>query len=124
MPPKRGLLASLLIVSPILLLTPYITLRKHYALPTPLIAPFDSFGKAQLSEANILETSRYLSESIGYRTVGTAEHAAGDVWLLNQVEKIRDMCEDAIRKRPDRKLECEVWHQQGSGAHRYVRSAS
>lgn len=118
MPAPRSLLASLLIVSPILLLTPYLTLRKHYELPTPLVAPFTDSGAPQISEANILETSRYLSETIGYRTVGTAEHAAGDAWLLAQAEKIRVLCEDAVRRRPGRKLECEVWHQQGSGAHR------
>lgn len=77
-------------------------------------------GLPQLSEAQVLAYAKYLSEDIGYRTVGTKEHALGDAWMLKQVEALRAQCDDAVRANPERKLECEVWHQQGSGSHRCV----
>jgi hypothetical protein len=77
-------------------------------------------GLPQISEAQVLAHVRVLSEDIGFRTVGTKEHAEGDAWLLDQVEKLREQCEEAVRRTPGRKLECEVWRQQGSGTHRYV----
>lgn len=74
----------------------------------------------RLSEARILAHAKYLSEDIGYRTVGTVEHALGDAWMLQEAHAVREECDKIIRAHPERKLECEVWHQQGSGAHRYV----
>ena len=40
--------------------------------------------------------------------------------MLRQAEDVRAQCEAVVRAVPGRKLECEVWHQQGSGHHRYV----
>lgn len=74
----------------------------------------------QVSEAQILAHAKYLSEDIGYRTVGTREHALGDEWVLNQAEALRSECEAVVRAHPERRLQCEVWHQQGSGNHRCV----
>lgn len=75
-------------------------------------------GLPQISEARILAHAQYLSEDIGYRTVGTREHANGDAYVLAQAEALRKECEDVVRAQPGRKLECEVWHQRGSGSHR------
>ena len=75
-------------------------------------------GLPQLSEARILAHAQRLSEEIGFRTVGTREHANGDVYVLLQAEALRKQCEEIVRAVPGRKLECEVWHQIGSGSHR------
>ncbi|CCM00596.1 uncharacterized protein FIBRA_02632 [Fibroporia radiculosa] len=90
------------------------------ALPQPvsdLVNPIT--GLPQLSEARVLAYAKYLSEDIGYRTVGTREHALSDAWMVQQAEEFRSQCEDIVRAYPDRKLECEVWHQRGSGSHRF-----
>jgi len=73
----------------------------------------------QISESRILEYAKYLSEDIGYRTVGTREHALADTWMLRKAEAIKEECERIVRE-DGRKLECEVWRQEGSGSHRYV----
>lgn len=46
----------------------------------------------------------------------------GDAWVLQQAEALRAECESIVLAHPERKLECEVWHQQGSGSHRCVSS--
>jgi hypothetical protein len=76
-------------------------------------------GLAQLSETQIIEYARYLSEDIGYRIVGTAEHAAGDAWMVTVATQLTDEC-NALARASGRKLECEVWRQEGSGSHRCV----
>jgi len=63
-----------------------------------------------LAESQVLYYAKYLSEDIGYRTVGTKEHALGDAWFFEQVEALTEGCPKG--------LECEVWRQQGSGSHR------
>ena len=85
-----------------------------------MTAPARQRYSPQLSEAQVLAHAKYLSEDIGYRTVGSREHALGDAWILRQAEEVRAQCEAAVRAVPERKLECEVWHQKGSGHHRYV----
>lgn len=75
----------------------------------------------QLSERAILAHAKHLSEGIGYRTVGTREHALGDAWMVEQVEDVKRRCEEMVKKSGGkRKLECEVWRQEGSGKHRCV----
>jgi hypothetical protein len=75
----------------------------------------------QISESTILGYSKYLSEDIGYRTVGTREHALGDRWMVEQVERLKEECERVVREAGGtRGLECEVWRQEGSGSHRCV----
>ncbi|KAH8105695.1 hypothetical protein DFH11DRAFT_1833939 [Phellopilus nigrolimitatus] len=41
-----------------------------------------------------------------------------DTWMLGQAHALKALC-DAVRTEPRRQLECEVWHQQGSGSHRF-----
>ncbi|KAH9951135.1 hypothetical protein B0H21DRAFT_719728 [Amylocystis lapponica] len=121
-PPRRrwGPIRSILCLAPVLIGVPLIALRTNYALPDPVVEPIHPItGLPQLSEALVLAHAKYLSEDIGYRTVGTREHALGDAWMLQQAEALRTQCQDIVRANPGRKLECEVWHQQGSGSHRF-----
>lgn len=75
----------------------------------------------QISEAQVLAHAKYLSEDIGYRTVGTREHALGDAWMFAQAEELKAQCDALVKAVPGRRLECEIWRQEGSGHHRYVR---
>ncbi|KAG8734211.1 hypothetical protein FRC10_011815 [Ceratobasidium sp. 414] len=113
---KRACLALL----PALVVIPWVTVKFHYELPVPVVELTNpKTGLPQPSEAQILAHVRALSEDIGFRTVGTKEHAEGEAWLLAQVEKLREQCVEAVRSTSGRKLECEVWRQQGSGTHRF-----
>ncbi|KLO13952.1 hypothetical protein SCHPADRAFT_920864 [Schizopora paradoxa] len=116
---RWGPIPSILLFVPLLIGIPYLTLQKHYALPEPLKDLRDSNGRTQLSEAAILGYAKYLSEDIGFRTVGTREHALGDSWMLSKAEELKKLCEDKVKAEPGRKLECEVWRQEGSGSHRF-----
>lgn len=69
---------------------------------------------AQISEANILNVAKHLSENIGYRTVGTREHAVADEWMSTTLEQLGKEC------RADGLGHCDVWRQVGSGSHRYM----
>jgi hypothetical protein len=113
-------LTTLLVLIPIYALTAYVALWKYYILPTPIAALTDELGNAQISEAAILGYAKHLSEDIGYRIVGTTEHAQADEWMIKKAEEFERECYDVVQK-TGRKLECEVWHQRGSGAHRCVR---
>ncbi|THH28363.1 hypothetical protein EUX98_g5818 [Antrodiella citrinella] len=73
----------------------------------------------QLSEHQILAHAKYLSEDIGYRTVGTREHALGDAWMVEQAGILQKQCEEIVKTSPGRKLQCETWRQEGSGSHRF-----
>uniref|UniRef100_D8PVI5 Peptide hydrolase n=1 Tax=Schizophyllum commune (strain H4-8 / FGSC 9210) TaxID=578458 RepID=D8PVI5_SCHCM len=75
-------------------------------------------GLPQISEARILDVARTLSEDIGYRSVGTEEHAQGDAWMVDQARAFKEEC-DALVQSQGRALECEVWHQTGDGSHRF-----
>ncbi|KAL1706111.1 hypothetical protein EV121DRAFT_202026 [Schizophyllum commune] len=75
-------------------------------------------GLPQISEARILDVAKTLSEDIGYRIVGTEEHAQGDAWMVDQARAFKDEC-DALAQSQGRALECEVWHQTGDGSHRF-----
>lgn len=79
-------------------------------------------GLPQISESQILAYVRHLSEDIGFRTVGTAEHALADKWMVDKAHEVQRECQRLVEVDPERKLQCEVWHQRGSGAHRYVYS--
>ncbi|RDX50882.1 hypothetical protein OH76DRAFT_1555381 [Lentinus brumalis] len=117
---RWGPVRSLLCLAPLLVAAPFYAYTAHYALPAPVVELYDPVTSLpQLSEAQILAHAKYLSEDIGYRTVGTREHALGDAWMLQQAEALRSECEAVVRAHPERKLQCEVWHQQGSGSHRF-----
>ncbi|KIO27275.1 hypothetical protein M407DRAFT_73396 [Tulasnella calospora MUT 4182] len=111
---------SLLLLLPLFIYLPWQTTKHHFALPTPKTELYNvRTGLPQLSEKAILEHSRVLSEDIGFRTVGTREHALGDQYVHEQALRIQKECEDVVKKAPTRKLECEVWRQEGSGTHRF-----
>ncbi|KAJ7768520.1 hypothetical protein B0H16DRAFT_1520063 [Mycena metata] len=117
--PKWGLGRSLLALSPFLVVAPLLALKQHYYLPEPETALTNALtGLPQISEARILNLTRYLSEDIGFRTVGTYEHSLADAWMVEQAEEAKRHCERVVRE-TGRKLECEVWRQQGSGTHRF-----
>lgn len=61
----------------------------------------------------MLDTAQTLSETFGYRTVGTREHALADAWMHTQVQELAAAC--------PKHLQCETWRQVGSGNHRYGR---
>ncbi|KAF8201539.1 hypothetical protein BJ912DRAFT_1019472 [Pholiota molesta] len=84
---------SLIALAPVLIAGPWLAYNQHF---TPSI-----------SEERILEVAKHLSEGIGYRTVGTYEHSLADKWMT------------AAAEQTGRKLECEVWRQEGSGNHRF-----
>lgn len=71
----------------------------------------------QISEERILGVAKHLSEGIGFRTVGTYEHALADNWMVEAAEQVKQNCERIVL-RTGRKLECEVLRQEGSGNHR------
>ena len=93
-----------------------------------LFFPFKSFmivsrfnavsNTSQISETEILNHAQYLSEDIGFRTVGTREHALGDAWMLEQALEIKRFCDEAVKVTSERKMECEVDRQVGSGSQR------
>ncbi|KZO92928.1 hypothetical protein CALVIDRAFT_540603 [Calocera viscosa TUFC12733] len=88
-------------------------------LPEPLVDLYNnSTGAPQLSEHRMLDIARHLSEDIGYRTVGTREHALADGWMSEQLADLKTLC-DAEAAVDGRELECEVWRQEGSGKHRF-----
>ncbi|KAJ7166799.1 hypothetical protein C8R46DRAFT_1095357 [Mycena filopes] len=117
--PNWGLARSLLALSPFLVLAPLLALKQHHHLPEPETALTNTLtGLPQISEERILNLTKYLSEDIGFRTVGTYEHAVADTWMVEQAEEAKRHCERVV-KGTDRKLQCEVWRQQGSGTHRF-----
>jgi len=121
MSPRWGLLRSLLAISPVLIGAPYLAILYHWSLPSPQTALYDPITNLpQISETRILDIAQHLSEGIGYRTVGTYEHALADQWMFDQAEALKRECDDVVsRSDGTRKLECEVWHQVGSGSHRF-----
>ncbi|KAF8141333.1 hypothetical protein EV363DRAFT_1391803 [Boletus edulis] len=117
---RWGPIRSTLALAPLFLALPLYTLYHLSTLPTPNVYPYDpQTGLAHPSEATILSYAKYLSEDIGYRTPGTREHAEADAWMVRKAEEIRQLCEEFVNKEEGRKLECEVWRQEGSGSHRF-----
>ncbi|KAH9989914.1 hypothetical protein BJV74DRAFT_922202 [Russula compacta] len=115
-----GPIRSLLCLLPLLVFIPWFSVRELYALPEPITELVDpGTGFPQVSETQILAYVRHLSEDIGYRTVGTAEHALADEWMVDTAHKVQRECERLVHVDPGRRLECEVWHQRGSGSHRF-----
>jgi hypothetical protein len=73
----------------------------------------------QISEERILGIAKHLSEGIGYRIVGSYQHALADDWMVEAAKMAQQNCERIVLL-TGRKLECEVWRQEGSGNHRCV----
>ncbi|KAI6096899.1 hypothetical protein EDD16DRAFT_1670945 [Pisolithus croceorrhizus] len=111
---------TLLVLALVLLGAPLYTLYHQFLLPTPNVHPYDpTTSLPHPSESTILFYAKYLSEDIGYRTVGTRQHAQADAWWYDKVQEIGQLCRRVVEKEPGRKLECNVWRQQGSGSHRF-----
>ena len=91
-------------------------------LPTPQLGTFSVSGGPQISEKKILSDTKTLSETIGYRIVGTKEHTRGDDWGVMKARELMRTCDSVIaRAKEDKRnirLECEWDRQQGSGTHR------
>ncbi|RXW13262.1 hypothetical protein EST38_g12592, partial [Candolleomyces aberdarensis] len=114
-----GALSSLLFLAPVFIAVPWLAYRNHRTLPEPEYRLFKpGTNIPQIAESEILGVAKFLSEEIGYRTVGTEEHAAADQWMVIQANKIKEECENVVAK-TGRKLQCEVSRQQGSGYHRF-----
>lgn len=117
---KWGPARTLLVLALVLLGAPLYTLYHQFLLPSPNVHPYDpTTSLPHPSESTILFYAKYLSEDIGYRTPGTREHAQADAWWYDKVQEIGQLCRRAVEKEPGRKLECNVWRQQGSGSHRF-----
>ncbi|EKM50065.1 uncharacterized protein PHACADRAFT_153387 [Phanerochaete carnosa HHB-10118-sp] len=117
---RWGPIRSLLCLSPLFIAAPWLAYREHRALPEPVVDLINpQTALPQLSEAQMLAHAKYLSEDIGYRTVGTREHALGDAWMFARAEELKAQCDEIVKSVPGRKLECEIWRQEGSGHHRF-----
>ncbi|CAL1714519.1 unnamed protein product [Somion occarium] len=117
---RWGPVRSLLVLAPLFVLGPFLAYKSQYALPEPVIDLVNNdTSLPQISEAQILSHAKYLSEDIGYRTVGTLEHALGDLWVHMHALELQSKCEEVVKASPGRKLECEVWRQVGDGNHRF-----
>lgn len=115
-----GPVQSLLALVPLLVGLPWLALKHQYSLPTPIVDQYNPITSLpQLSEATILQYAKHLSEDIGYRTPGTREHALADVWMTEKAFQLQEECERVVASQPGRKLQCEVWRQEGSGSHRF-----
>ncbi|KAI5980796.1 hypothetical protein EDD15DRAFT_2186218 [Pisolithus albus] len=117
---KWGPARTLLVLALVLLGAPLYTLYHQFCdtdTPTHSYDPTTSLPHP--SESTILFYAKYLSEDIGYRTPGTRQHAQADAWWYDKVQEIGELCRRAVEKEPGRKLECNVWRQQGSGSHRF-----
>lgn len=117
---RWGPVQSLLALAPLLIGLPWLALKHQYSLPTPIVDQYDPVTSLpQLSEATILQYAKYLSEDIGYRTPGTREHALADLWMTEKAFQLKEECDRVVAAHPGRKLECEVWRQEGNGSHRF-----
>ncbi|KAE8270049.1 hypothetical protein A4X09_0g2290 [Tilletia walkeri] len=99
----------------------HITLRMHYALPTPRTmadsAASEAKGQGALfSEENAITIMQKLVD-IGYRIVGTPEHVEAEDWLEKQVRQYEGT--HTTGTGPGNQTQVEVWKQIGDGAHRF-----
>ncbi|KAI8338731.1 hypothetical protein BC941DRAFT_460874 [Chlamydoabsidia padenii] len=88
----------------------------HYRLPTPKthrgVDP--KTGLAEFSERNAIETISYLSDTLGYRIVGTVEEAQSADYLKNMIYDYKQTAAN-IPGAP----KFDVWIQQETGSHRF-----
>ncbi|WVQ80122.1 hypothetical protein IAT38_002223 [Cryptococcus sp. DSM 104549] len=107
---KTGKLSWLMLLALVTALPLYF-FKLHYRLPEPQ-RPYDDAGRPQPAEANVLAHIQAL-EDIGYRTVGTYEALAGEKYVLDQVLELVERCNAGAV------LNCEWFHQKGSGFHAF-----
>lgn len=105
-PFQRSLWRSLLVLSPLFTLLPWLCVKLHYKLPEP------RGDGPDVSEVNIMAHIQAL-EDIGYRTVGTEEAVAGEVYVYERVKELQKRCNAAGV------MQCDVWWQQGDGLHQF-----
>ncbi|KAJ9119852.1 hypothetical protein QFC24_005566 [Naganishia onofrii] len=112
--PRRGksLVRTLLWLSPLVTLLPYLLSKLHYSLPEPRQETHLSDGTPVVSEANIMKHIQVL-EDIGYRIVGTVEAVEGELYVLDQAEALANKCAMSDV------LECNLWYQKGDGMHQF-----
>ncbi|KAI9305107.1 hypothetical protein BJ944DRAFT_162332 [Cunninghamella echinulata] len=88
----------------------------HYNLPDPVahrgINPKN--GLSEFSERNAIETISYLSDTLGYRIVGTVEEAQSADYLKNMIKGYQQTAA-SIPGSP----KFDVWIQQETGSHRF-----
>ncbi|KDN48197.1 hypothetical protein K437DRAFT_255620 [Tilletiaria anomala UBC 951] len=130
-----------------------LTLWSHYSLPTPISLAesrtSEQAGEGALfSEENALRIISKLSDEIGYRVVGTAEHVQAEDWFeaelrkfegwhpieldvsaagsrnasmpQNSAENIKEsFATNRTARGRGQGVEVEVWKQIGDGAHRF-----
>jgi len=95
---------------------------RYIGLPAPQVGSLSVSGGPQISEKKILGDAKTLSQTIGYRIVGTKEHARGDDWGVMKARELKRTCDSIItgarESNRNIRLECEWDRQQGSGTHR------
>ncbi|KAH7060190.1 hypothetical protein BKA57DRAFT_402975 [Linnemannia elongata] len=111
--------------------------RLHYTLPTPvsstdgalLVDPLT--GQRQFSEENVRRVVKHLSEDIGYRIVGTEQDQETQMYLLSEIQALKEQAEQEGARRlsttdsednavvPAAFPKFEVWTQKDDGAHQF-----
>lgn len=109
----------------------------HYSLPTPVSSADGALvidpltGQKQFSEENVRRVVRHLSEDIGYRVVGTEQDQETQVYLMNEIQALREQAEKESAKRltfaltegggviPAAFPTFDVWTQKDDGAHQF-----
>ncbi|KAJ9121564.1 hypothetical protein QFC22_002183 [Naganishia vaughanmartiniae] len=112
--PRHGksVVKTLLWLSPLVTVLPYMLSKLHYSLPEPRQESHLSDGTPVVSEANIMKHIQEL-ENIGYRIVGTEEAEQGEIYVFDQAEALANKCAMSDV------LECNLWYQKGDGMHQF-----
>ncbi|KAG0163832.1 hypothetical protein DFQ28_011149 [Apophysomyces sp. BC1034] len=87
----------------------------HYRLPTPKSQRgVVHKGVSEFSEHNAMETISYLSDTLGYRIVGTVEEAQTIDYLENLVRTYKKNAQGVVGA-----PQFDIWVQKESGSHRF-----
>ncbi|UZJ56054.1 hypothetical protein CBS101457_005374 [Exobasidium rhododendri] len=103
------------------------TLWSHYHLPTPRSIEVESLtSPAHFSEQAALEHISVLSDTIGYRIVGTKQHVEAEQWLESVVKQYEGWHRTVEGSDAGNftgsalgDTQVEVWTQIGDGSHRF-----
>lgn len=96
----------------------------------PMYEPFDVLAPASqtrvqgplheyFSEANALLTMEHLSETIGYRIVGTEQHVEAERWLESVLRRFEGTHPTGMDAADSYLTQVELFTQVGNGAHRF-----
>lgn len=105
-------LRCLLWLVPIYSVLPYFFAKLHYRLPTPVNVLNAADGTPIVSEGNILAHIAALEE-IGFRIVGTEEAVKGEEYVIDEVVKLKERCDEGGI------IKCDMWIQIGDGVHQF-----